>query len=293
MPRRRGQGEELGKGEARDGRNDSRSAELRCCCFWPSPWSCSCQARPMPTSGRGRALRLAGSFFAVFAAIGSALLTFITWPVRLLKRTLFGWRALRQEPLQARGHPRARRHGPRAHRDDARRGQAPAPGGAARGGMLQAAGHHGATALAGRLVDVSDRGQPRQAQHFRLPDARPAHAIARSSARSRSARRGGRSGSASTRFPWARPTSGCSARVSRSGASSASTGSSVASNGCRSRFPPEKLRGVLLSAMCVPDLRGTQGMFSYYTTRKRDEGEKIGGEVHDVVLATARPSAPI
>ena len=47
-------------------------------------------------------------------------------------------------------------------------------------------------------------------------------------------------------------------------------------------FPPEKLRGVLLSAMCVPDLRGTQGMFSYYTTRKRDEGEKIGGEVHHV-----------
>ena len=47
-------------------------------------------------------------------------------------------------------------------------------------------------------------------------------------------------------------------------------------------LPPEKLRGVLLSAMCVPDLRGTQGMFSYYTTRKRDEGEKIGGEVHHV-----------
>ena len=47
-------------------------------------------------------------------------------------------------------------------------------------------------------------------------------------------------------------------------------------------FPPEKLWGVLLSAMCVPDLRGTQGMFSYYTTRKRDEGEKIGGEVHHV-----------
>ena len=47
-------------------------------------------------------------------------------------------------------------------------------------------------------------------------------------------------------------------------------------------FPAEKLRGVLLSAMCVPDLRGTQGMFSYYTTRQRDEGEKIGGEVHHV-----------
>jgi predicted AlkP superfamily phosphohydrolase/phosphomutase len=47
-------------------------------------------------------------------------------------------------------------------------------------------------------------------------------------------------------------------------------------------FPPEKLRGVLLSAMCVPDLRGTQGMFAHYTTRSRHEGEKIGGDVHQV-----------
>src|SRR5215813_4692430 len=47
-------------------------------------------------------------------------------------------------------------------------------------------------------------------------------------------------------------------------------------------FPPEKLRGVQLSAMCVPDLRGTQGMFSHYTTKRRDEGQKTGGEVHVV-----------
>jgi predicted AlkP superfamily phosphohydrolase/phosphomutase len=47
-------------------------------------------------------------------------------------------------------------------------------------------------------------------------------------------------------------------------------------------FPPEKLRGVLLAAMCAPDLRGTQGMFSYYTTRPQREGERIGGEVHRV-----------
>lgn len=44
-------------------------------------------------------------------------------------------------------------------------------------------------------------------------------------------------------------------------------------------FPPEKLHGVQLSAMCVPDLRGTQGTFSQYTTRPRDESEKTGGEV--------------
>jgi predicted AlkP superfamily phosphohydrolase/phosphomutase len=31
-------------------------------------------------------------------------------------------------------------------------------------------------------------------------------------------------------------------------------------------FPPEKFRGVLLSAMCVPDLRGSQGTFSHYST---------------------------
>jgi len=43
-------------------------------------------------------------------------------------------------------------------------------------------------------------------------------------------------------------------------------------------FPPEPFRGVLLSAMCVPDLRGTQGTFSFYTTRAAGEGEHIGGE---------------
>ena len=47
-------------------------------------------------------------------------------------------------------------------------------------------------------------------------------------------------------------------------------------------FPPEKLRGVQLSAMCVPDLRGTQGTFSHYTTRPADGSEKTGGEVHYV-----------
>jgi len=41
-------------------------------------------------------------------------------------------------------------------------------------------------------------------------------------------------------------------------------------------FPPERLRGVLLSAMCVPDLRGTQGTFSFYSTSPADESEHIG-----------------
>jgi len=43
-------------------------------------------------------------------------------------------------------------------------------------------------------------------------------------------------------------------------------------------FPPESFRGVLLSAMCVPDLRGSQGTFSYYSTRASVEEDYIGGE---------------
>lgn len=43
-------------------------------------------------------------------------------------------------------------------------------------------------------------------------------------------------------------------------------------------FPPERFRGVLLSAMCVPDLRGSQGTFSFYTTRSEADEEHIGGE---------------
>ncbi len=42
-------------------------------------------------------------------------------------------------------------------------------------------------------------------------------------------------------------------------------------------FPPEKFYGVSLSGMCVPDLRGTQGMFSFYTTN-RETAEHTGGE---------------
>lgn len=48
--------------------------------------------------GPGAGFALAGSFFAVFAAIFSALLMFISWPVRLLARVLFR----RKRPARAR-----------------------------------------------------------------------------------------------------------------------------------------------------------------------------------------------
>jgi predicted AlkP superfamily phosphohydrolase/phosphomutase len=47
-------------------------------------------------------------------------------------------------------------------------------------------------------------------------------------------------------------------------------------------FPAEKFYGIQLSAMCVPDLRGTQGMFSYYTTKQGGNGQSTGGEYYCV-----------
>jgi predicted AlkP superfamily phosphohydrolase/phosphomutase len=42
-------------------------------------------------------------------------------------------------------------------------------------------------------------------------------------------------------------------------------------------FPPEKFHGAQLSAMCTPDLLGSQGTFLLYTTRPADKGFKEGG----------------
>jgi predicted AlkP superfamily phosphohydrolase/phosphomutase len=41
-------------------------------------------------------------------------------------------------------------------------------------------------------------------------------------------------------------------------------------------FPPEKFDGKLLSAMCTPDLRGTQGSFSFFSTRQEQVSYENG-----------------
>ncbi|UCF15405.1 MAG: alkaline phosphatase family protein [Phycisphaerales bacterium] len=43
-------------------------------------------------------------------------------------------------------------------------------------------------------------------------------------------------------------------------------------------FPPEKFYGVLLSGMCVPDLHGTQGTFSFYTSNGDGSSAYTAGE---------------
>ncbi|MBO46269.1 MAG: nucleotide pyrophosphatase [Planctomycetes bacterium] len=47
-------------------------------------------------------------------------------------------------------------------------------------------------------------------------------------------------------------------------------------------FPPEKFHGVCLSGMCVPDLKGTQGSFSFWTTDSATGGPEAGGDVNMV-----------
>ena len=42
-------------------------------------------------------------------------------------------------------------------------------------------------------------------------------------------------------------------------------------------FPPEKFSGVLLSGMCVPDLKGSQGTFCFCTTRPSTDKFREGG----------------
>ncbi len=48
-------------------------------------------------------------------------------------------------------------------------------------------------------------------------------------------------------------------------------------------FPPQKFKnGTLLSGMCVPDIQGTQGSFSFYSTKSRPAGTHIGGQQYQI-----------
>ncbi len=42
-------------------------------------------------------------------------------------------------------------------------------------------------------------------------------------------------------------------------------------------YPPEKFFGTMISGMCVPDISGTQGTFSFYSNNRKDSDEYTGG----------------
>ena len=58
-------------------------------------------------------------------------------------------------------------------------------------------------------------------------------------------------------------------------------------------FPPEKFNGVMLSAMSVPDLKGTQGTFSYFTSDPREQASFTGGIQVPVEVTNGVVSAAI
>ena len=54
-------------------------------------------------------------------------------------------------------------------------------------------------------------------------------------------------------------------------------------------FPAQKFKnGTLLSGMCVPDLQGTQGSFSFYSTRERSGDAHIGGQQFKIAVRGGR-----
>lgn len=54
-------------------------------------------------------------------------------------------------------------------------------------------------------------------------------------------------------------------------------------------FPPQPFaNGTLLSGMCVPDLQGTQGSFSFYSTRARPKDAHVGGQQFHVTVRKGR-----
>ena len=232
--------------------------------------------------GPGAGFALAGSFFAVFAAVMSAIVTLVTWPMRLIYRTLFGLRALAKS--------RVRRvvilgldgmdHGLTAAMLE--EGKLPHLAALRRKGGFRPLGSTvpPISPVAWSSFQTGVNPGKHNIFDFLTPDLHGYHAKL-SSVEIRPPRRVLKLGK------YRIPLGGSTVRLLRK---SRPFWNVLSDHGIFSSilrvpitFPPEKLRGVLLSAMCVPDLRGTQGMFAHYTTRRRDEGEKIGGDVHAVV----------
>jgi predicted AlkP superfamily phosphohydrolase/phosphomutase len=230
--------------------------------------------------GPGAGFALAGSFLAVFAAFFSAMVLLLTWPVRLLWRVLFGWGRARGrfkrvvilglDGLDYSLTEQMLTEGKLPHLDALRRQGCFKPLGTTLPSISPVAWSSFQTGTNPGKHNIYD---------FLTPDL-TTYRPKLSSVEIRPPRRMLRLGK--YRIPLGR----ADVRLLRKSRPfwNYLGDRHVFSSIIRVpiTFPPERLRGVLLSAMCAPDLRGTQGMFSYYTTRPQAEGERIGGEVHRV-----------
>jgi predicted AlkP superfamily phosphohydrolase/phosphomutase len=231
--------------------------------------------------GPGAGFALAGSFLAVFAAFFSALLLLLTWPMRLLWRAVFGRRALAKsrfkrvvvlglDGLDFTLTERMLAEGKLPHMAALRKQGCFKPLGTTLPSISPVAWSSFQTGTNPGKHNIYD---------FLTPDLHT-YRPKLSSVEIRPPRRTLRLGK------YHLPVGKAEVRLLRK---SRPFWNYLGDHGIFSSvirvpitFPPEKLRGVLLSAMCAPDLRGTQGMFSYYTTRPQREGERTGGEVHRV-----------
>ncbi|MFO0424995.1 MAG: alkaline phosphatase family protein [Planctomyces sp.] len=215
--------------------------------------------------GPGAGFALAGSFFAVFLAVLSALFMLLTWPIRLLIRTLRGRRIPASAPF--------RRivilgldgldHGLTTQMLEA--GKLP--------NLARLRDQGSFSALRSTLPPISPvawssfQTGVNPGKHnifdFLVPDEktyRPKMSSVEILPSTRRLKIG----------PWSIPYGRPDVRLLRK---SRPFWSLLSERGIFSSvirvpitFPPEKLHGVQLSAMCTPDLRGTQGEFSLFTT---------------------------
>ena len=238
-------------------------------------------ARAEAYIGPGAGFALAGSFLAFFTAVASAVVTILTWPIRLAIRTFSGRRALARSRfkrivilgLDGMDHGLTETMlaaGKLPNLAKLKEQGSFAPLGTTVPPLSPVAWSTFQTGVNPGKHNIFD---------FLIPDLDHYHARL-SSVQIRPPRRSIRLGS------YRIPVGKAEIRLLRRSQPFWSILGQYGIFSCIQRvpitFPPEKLRGVLLSAMCVPDLRGTQGMFSYYTSRPQVEGETIGGEVHHV-----------
>jgi predicted AlkP superfamily phosphohydrolase/phosphomutase len=228
--------------------------------------------------GPGAGFAVGGSFLAVFAAVFSAFAMFLSWPIRLIWRTLF-----RRRPPKP---PRFKRvvilgldgldFG--LTRQWLAEGKLPHLAALRDQGCFLPLGSTlpPISPVAWSTFQTGTNPGKHNIFDFLCPDERT-YQPKLSSVEVRPPRRALRLGG--YRFPLGAP----DVRLLRKSKPFWSVLSDYGVFNCILRvpitFPPEKLRGVQLSAMCVPDIRGSQGTFSLFTTRRRKEGVKTGGEV--------------
>jgi predicted AlkP superfamily phosphohydrolase/phosphomutase len=231
--------------------------------------------------GPGAGIALASSFFAVLAAFFSALLLLFTWPVRILWRFLFGRRGLSKSRvkrvvvlgLDGLDHGLTQRL--------LSEGKLPNLAALRDEGCFRSLGSTlpPISPVAWSTFQTGVNPGKHNIFDFLTPDRRT-YVPKMSSVEIRQPRRMLRVGK------FQLPLGRADIHLLRKSRPFWSLLSQSGIFNCILRvpitFPPEKLRGVQLSAMCVPDLRGTQGMFSYYTTRAAEEDISTGGEVHRV-----------